>query len=71
MTGVETDAVASSGSGGVPRHWPAFFVKICSASQPCATVRSTARLTPPATDMCAPMRSICACSHKIDLVEDG
>jgi hypothetical protein len=31
-------------------------VKICSGSHPWATARSTALETPPATDICAPMR---------------
>src|SRR5687767_831595 len=45
-------------SGGIvrPRHWLAFLAKICRASQPWTTARSTARGRPPATDMCAPNR---------------
>src|SRR5437763_446080 len=39
-------------------HRFAFLVKICSDSQPCTTARSTALATPPATDICAPIRSM-------------
>src|SRR5688572_4203647 len=48
-------ARTSAGSNGRPFHWLAFLLKICSASQPCTTARSTALATPPATDMCAPI----------------
>src|SRR6185369_7282849 len=51
------NARTSSGGTRRPRHWLAFFAKICSALQPCATARSTARGSPPATDMCAPRRT--------------
>src|SRR5690242_4681084 len=50
----------SRSSSGRPRHWLAFFVKICSASHRWTTARSTARGIPPATDMCAPKRGIVA-----------
>src|SRR5512147_44657 len=50
------NAVTSIGSSGLPFHWLAFLVKTWSASQPCSCARSTALETPPATDMCAPIR---------------
>src|SRR6185436_522078 len=46
-----------------PRHWLAFLAKICKASQRWATARSTARGSPPATDMCAPSRGISRETH--------
>ena len=57
-------AISSAGSSRA-RHWPADFVKICSASQPLASARSTARGSPPAIDRWAPSRgtgSIVECS---------
>src|SRR5712691_4896653 len=57
----------SDRSSGLPRHWLAFFVKICSASHPCTTARSTAFATPPATDMCAPIRMV---HYKVRLKTD-
>src|SRR5579872_6588242 len=41
-----------------PRHWLAFFAKIWSVSQRWTTARSTARGSPPATDMWAPKRGM-------------
>src|SRR5687767_8268861 len=50
------NVLASSVAIGAPRHWFAFLVKICRASQPCSRARRTACETPPATDIWAPMR---------------
>ena len=43
-------SISADGSGRA-RHWPADFVKICSASHRAAAARSTARGSPPAMDM--------------------
>src|SRR5262245_4359920 len=51
----------SSGGRSRARHWPADFVKICSASQPLASARSTARGSPPAMERCAPRRGMQKC----------
>src|SRR5688572_3750546 len=50
------NAPTSAGSSGLPFHWLAFLLKICNASHPWTTARSTAFDTPPATDMWAPIR---------------
>src|SRR5262245_23629527 len=53
-------AISSAGSSRA-RHWPADFVKICSAWQPLASARSTARGSPPAMERWAPRRGMQKC----------
>src|SRR5688572_12736371 len=48
----------SSGSSGLLAQRLAFLVKICRASHPCTSARSTARETPRAIDMCPPIPSM-------------
>src|SRR4051795_12070581 len=62
LTRARNSPISAAGSGR-PRHWLAFLAKICSALQRWTTARSTARGSPPATDMCAPSRGKCLSSE--------
>src|SRR4051812_285438 len=55
------NSAISSGGNSRARHCPADFVKICSASQPLASARSTARGSPPAMERWAPRRGMDQC----------
>src|SRR5687767_3811952 len=61
------NSAISSGGISRARHWPADFVKICSAAQPLASARSTARGSPPEIDRCAPRRGIDKCYPVISM----
>src|SRR4051794_36908048 len=52
------NARTCSSASGLPTHWFAFLLKICTVPQPSATAEATAFSSPPATDRCAPSSGI-------------